>query len=123
MQDGTHLATKIRNRILSKNANMSFSHEMITINHLLALIRNHPKIDHNLVKSDIIPEDRQNFVSCVKITSDDVLALLDEPETQAIRIYLFLLKLVILTYVRSDTSIHDRLYFGWIVVFVYRIWW
>ena len=123
MQDGIHLVTKIRNRLLSTTANLSLGGMKISIDHLLALIRNHPKIDHNLVKSDIIPHDRQNFASCIKITSDDVLALLNTPETQATKLYLYLLKLVILTYVRSDTSVHDRLYFGWTIAFVYRMWW
>lgn len=123
MQDGIHLATKVRNRLLSTKADMSFGHDIVNVNHLLKLIRIHSKIDHNLVKSDILPQDRQNFSSCLKITSDDVLDLLNEPETQATRIYLFILKLIIFTYVRSDTNLYDRLYFGWIVVFVYRMWW
>lgn len=123
MQDGIHLATKIRNRLLSTTANMSMGNIEIKTDHLLALIRKHSKIDHNLVKSDIIPNDRQNFVSCLKISSSDVLALLNEPETKATHIYLYLLNLVILTYVRTDTSPTDRIYFGWIIVFVYRMWW
>ncbi len=63
MQDGTHLATKIRNRLLSETATLCNSDQ---------------KIEHNLVKSDIFHHDRQNYASCLKITSDDVLTLLTQ---------------------------------------------
>ncbi|UJR29459.1 hypothetical protein I4U23_010671 [Adineta vaga] len=123
MQDGTHLVTKIRNRLLSDIANLYINDDHIDINHLLELIENHPKLDHNLVQSDIIPHDKQNYNSCLKITSDDVLNLLRQTNHKATYIYLYLLKLIILAYVKSDTEILTRLYFGWVVAFAYRIWW
>ncbi|CAF2740457.1 unnamed protein product [Rotaria sp. Silwood2] len=123
MQDGIHLVTKIRNRLLSETATMSINNEKIDVNHLFYIIQNYPKIDHNLVKSDIFPHDRQNYSSCVKITSDDVLNLLKHINASATYVYLYLLKLVILTYVKADTDILARLYYGWIVTFSYRMWW
>jgi hypothetical protein len=123
MQDGVHLVTKIRNRLLSEKATMLMGGEHISVKHLANLIENHSKIDHNLVNSDVFPHDRQNYGSCLKITSDDVLNLLNTPNTKATYIYLYLLKLTILTYVGKNTSTRDRLYFGWIVAFVYRMWW
>ena len=123
MQDGVHLVTKIRNRLLSKTANLCINDERIDIDHLGQIIANYPKLEHNLVKSDIFPHDRQNYSSCLKITSDDVLSLLEQRDNKATFIYLYLLKLVILTYVKKDTDILSRLYFGWVVVFSYRIWW
>jgi len=123
MQDGIHLVTKIRNRLLSDTATLFINDERIDINHLLQIIENHPKIEHNLVKSDIFPHDRQNYSSCLKITSDDVLTLLKQRDNKATYIYLYLLKLIILTYVKTDTDILSRLYYGWVVVFSYRIWW
>ena len=123
MQDGVHLATKIRNRLLSKTATMLIGNQYISVNHLADLIENYTKIDHNLVKSDVFPRDRQNFSSCLKISSDDVLKLLNTPNTTATYIYLYLLKLVIQTYVSKNTNIWDRLYFGWIATFICRLWW
>jgi len=123
MQDGTHFVTKIRNRLLSDTATLFINGQNIDINHLLHIIETYPKIDHNLVKSDIFPHDRQNYSSCLKITADDVLSLLKQIDAKATYTYLYLLKLIILTYVKSDTSVEDRLYFGWIVVFSYRMWW
>ena len=72
---------------------------------------------------DIFPHDKQNYSSCLKITSDDVLILLKQMNNKATYIYLYLLKLIILAYVKSDTEILSRLYFGWVVAFAYRIWW
>ncbi|CAM4788583.1 unnamed protein product [Rotaria magnacalcarata] len=123
MQDGTHLVTKIRNRLLSETASLNINNDNIDINHLLQIIENHPKLDHNLVHSDILPHDKQNYSSCLKITSDDVLTLLNQMNNKATYTYLYLLKLIILAYVKSDTEILSRLYFGWIVVFAYRMWW
>ncbi|CAF4367766.1 unnamed protein product [Rotaria magnacalcarata] len=123
MQDGIHLVTKIRNRLLSETANMSLNNEKIDVNYLFYIIQNYPKIDHNLVKSDIFPRDRQNYSSCLKITSDGVLNLLKHRNTLATCVYLYLLKLVILTYVKTDTDILARLYYGWIVTLSYRMWW
>ncbi len=123
MQDGIHLATKIRNRLLSTIATLSINNHQISINDLLYIIANYSKIDHNLVKSDVIPHDRQNFSSCLKITSDDVLNLLKEINAKGTYIYLYLLKLVIITYIKADTDILVRLYYGWIVTFSYRMWW
>jgi hypothetical protein len=123
MQDGIHLATKIRNRLLSTIATLSINNHQISINDLLYIIANYSKIDHNLVKSDVIPHDRQNFSSCLKITSDDVLNLLKEMNVKGTSIYLYLLKLVNITYIKADTDILARLYYGWIVAFSYRMWW
>ncbi|CAF2995851.1 unnamed protein product [Rotaria sp. Silwood2] len=117
MQDGVHLVTKVRNRLLSTVATLRINGQDININHLLNLIENYSKIDHYLVKSDVRPHDRQNYSSCLKITSDDVLNLLNETETKATFVYLYLLKLIILAYVKKDTDILARLYYGWIVVF------
>lgn len=123
MQDGVHLATKIRNRLLSTTAKMLIGNQFVSLSHLVDLIDNHPKVDRNLVKSDVIPRDRQNFSSCLKISSDDVLKLLEGTNTNATHIYLYLLKLVILTYVSKSTQARDRLYYGWALTFVCRIWW
>ncbi len=123
MQDGIHLVTKIRNRLLSETATISINNEKIDVNHLFYILENYPKIDHNLVKSDIVPRDRQNYSSCLKITSDDVLNLLKDTNASATYVYLYLLKLIILTYVKGDTDILVRLYYGWIVTFSYRMWW
>lgn len=89
LQDPTHLTTKLRNRLLSSKASMMLGNESININFLLQLIKDFSKLDHGLVKSDIVPKDRQNFSSCIKISSDCVLQTLEKMQnTRAICIYL-----------------------------------
>ncbi|CAF5164248.1 unnamed protein product, partial [Rotaria magnacalcarata] len=48
MQDGVHLVTKIRNRLLSTTATLRINGQDINVIHLLDLIENYSKIDHNL---------------------------------------------------------------------------
>ncbi|CAF4335771.1 unnamed protein product [Didymodactylos carnosus] len=61
MQDGIHLDTKLRNRILSKHSTMLMSNYSVDVEHIRHLIKNNSKLEHNAVKSDRYPRDRQNF--------------------------------------------------------------
>ena len=89
MQDPVHLITKLRNRLLSSTATMLLGNESINVNFLLQLIRDFSKLDHGLVKSDVVPKDRQNYLSCFKISDDCVLQTLEKMKnTRAICIYL-----------------------------------
>jgi len=89
LQDGIHLCTKLRNRLLSSKASMLLGDELIDIGHLIQLINSSSKINHNLVKSDILPKDRQNFASCEKISNERVLVELNSvPSSKGTRIYL-----------------------------------
>jgi hypothetical protein len=52
-QDGTHFATKWRNRILSTKAQITIGNFQIKMQHLLDLLSSpDKKITHNLVRSD-----------------------------------------------------------------------
>ncbi|CAM2715848.1 unnamed protein product, partial [Rotaria socialis] len=88
-QDSIHLCTKLRNRLLSSKATMLFGDKLISIGHILQLIETPSKLNHNLVKSDVLPKDRQNFVSCEKISNEVVLnELTSIPASEATKIYL-----------------------------------
>ncbi|CAF1921905.1 unnamed protein product [Rotaria magnacalcarata] len=80
MQDPIHIATKIRNRLLSKLANLKMGDFSIDMKDLVELIEAKSKIEHNLIKSDLNPKDRQNFASCLRISSELVLDLLNRNE-------------------------------------------
>ena len=122
-QDATHLCTRLRNRLLSRKANMLIGHNFISIDHLSTLIKNVPKLRHGLVKSDIFPQDRQNFSSCVKICSDDVTNnLINVPSSEGIILYLRLLRSIIIAYNDKETTPIHRLYHAWFSVFSSR-WW
>ncbi|CAF2958662.1 unnamed protein product [Rotaria sp. Silwood2] len=123
-QDATHLATKWRNRILSSKAELTIGNFQIKMQHLLDLLTSpDKKIEHNLVQTDVNPKDKQNFPSCKKISSQNVLdLLLKKKETEATYVYLNLLQYIISAYVETSTPIEDRLYYSWTVVFVCRMW-
>ncbi|CAF4974424.1 unnamed protein product, partial [Rotaria socialis] len=112
-QYATHLATKWRNHLLSSTAELRLGDQSISINHLYSIIDNakFTKIDHGLTKSDINPKDRQNFSSCVKLTSGDLFKILkDNVDTQRTLIYLQVLKMMIMAYVNKKTTIAAREY-------------
>ena len=122
-QDGVHLCTKLRNRMLSETASMLIGNEEVSINILINLIESKSKLIHGLVKTDIEPKDKQNFSSCLKIVSDDVLVALEDIDySQATLVYLRLLRSVMLAYVEHNTSVLDRTYHAWLAVFLCRIW-
>ena len=88
-QDSVHLCTKLRNRLLSSRATMLLGGELIGIDHLIQLIESSSKINHNLVKSDILPNDRQNYSSCEKISNKSALdELVSIPNSRGTQIYL-----------------------------------
>ena len=75
------------------------------------------------MRTDIDLKDRQNFSSCLNLSDEDVLnALEDIDDSQATRIYMRLLRSIVLAYVEHNTSIIDRIYYSWFGVFLCRIW-
>ncbi|CAF4854902.1 unnamed protein product, partial [Rotaria sp. Silwood2] len=100
--------------------------DKISIVHIENLIndKNYIKLDHSLTKSDINPKDRQNYKSCIKLISDDVLNLLyDNVDTKGTFVYLTLLKMIVKAYIDKSTNIGERIVSAWCVVFVCRLWW
>ena len=75
------------------------------------LNNDYSKLDHGLTATDLNPKDRQNYGSCARIASDDVLNLLvDGDDTYRTYVYLLMLKMVIETYVDKAAEISERMY-------------
>ncbi|CAF4104475.1 unnamed protein product [Rotaria sp. Silwood2] len=124
-QDPTHLVTKWRNRLLSATAELCLGNQSISINHLHDIIENdtYSKLDHGLTKSDINPKDRQNFSSCLKLTSNDLFNILNATaDTRGTLLYFQVLKMIIVAYIEKTTTIVERLRSAWCVVFFCRLW-
>ena len=112
-QDATHLVTKWRNRLLSSTAELYLGNQFISINHLHDILNSniYTKLDHGLTKSNINPKDRQNFSSCLKLTSTDLFKILnDNVNTRGTSIYLQMLKMIIMAYIEKRTPIAERKY-------------
>ncbi|CAF4487597.1 unnamed protein product, partial [Didymodactylos carnosus] len=108
LQDPIHLVVKWRNRLLSQRAELRIGNGIICIQHLQNILKydNYTKLDHGMIKSDINPKDRQNHRSCVKLTSDDVLNILnEETDANGTLLYLTLLKMIITSYIEKSTSV------------------
>ncbi|CAF3035254.1 unnamed protein product [Rotaria sp. Silwood2] len=109
----THLVTKLRNRLLSATAALQVGDKCITMKHLQQLLDNEEliRLDHELTQSDLKPTDRQNFRSCLRITSCDVLNLIARDDnSNGTYMYLKLIKLIITSYIEPTTSIEERIF-------------
>ena len=123
MQDPIHVLTKLRNRLLSTVADLRMGDYSIDMQDLVHLIETKSKIEHNLIKSDVNPKDRQNFSSCLRISSELVLNLLKENNNaKGTYVYLKLLNLIVSGFINKSTTIEERLYNIWTAVFVCRLW-
>jgi len=111
LQDPTHLVTKWRNRLLSPTAELRIGKQSIIMEHLHRIVENddYTKLDHGLTKSDLNPKDKQNYSSCLKLVSDDLLKILiSDPCAQGTFLYLQLLQLIISAYIERSTPIVQR---------------
>ena len=117
-QDSTHIATKLRNRLLSETASLLIGSYKISIQDVENLIYNYSKMDHNLVISDVYVKDKQNYASCIKLSSENVLQLLNQgEETIGTYCYLSLLQFIIKAYIDKTTNILKRIYYAWFTIF------
>ncbi|CAF4857273.1 unnamed protein product, partial [Rotaria sp. Silwood2] len=119
-----HLVTKWRNGLFSSTADLCFGIDKINIKHTEELIDDdqYAKLDLGITKSDINPKDCQNYRSCIKLISDDVINLLiDRIDTNGTVVYLILLKMIAKAYIDKSTSLNERIQSAWCVVFVCRI--
>lgn len=67
------------------------------------------KLDHGLIKSDLNPRDRQNFKSCIKLISEDVMYLMERAvEAKGTLIYLKLLRMVVEAYIIKSNTVETR---------------
>ena len=106
MQDPIHVATKFRNR-LSQVASMKMGKYLIDKEHIIYLIESHSKIEHNLIKCDINIKDRQNFPSCRRISSENVLNLLNNENFKGTYVYLSLLRSIIIGFIEKSSTIEE----------------
>lgn len=111
LQDGIHLATKWRNRLVGSAAPLYIGEQKITVEHIRDIVNNgqYTKLDHNLTQTDLCPKDRQNYRSCERLASKNVLNILKtNTNTQGTFVYIYLLRLIIVTYIETTTSLKTR---------------
>jgi hypothetical protein len=122
-KDPIHLATKIRNRMLSTTATMLMGNQRVSIDVLQRVLSSSSKLLHGLVSSDLNPRDHQNYSSCWRISRDEIFQVLEPIEdSTATTIYIRILRSVIDAYIEKSTGLLDRIFQAWISVFLSRLW-
>ena len=121
MQDATHICTKLRNRLLSSSCYMLIGDSSVSIDYLLELIEFRSKFEHNLVKSDICPRDKQNYRSCEKLCGS-LECLKEVSGSQGTVIYITIIHCIILAFINKSTKTSERIYYAWLAVFICRLW-
>lgn len=124
IQDPTHIATKLRNRLLKPSIILPMGNKNISVNHLTMLIENVQKSVHGLCKSDVCPKDRQNFRSFQKIVDDRVIEALNMNirDSGATVKYLKLCDDVTSCFLDYDLTPLDRIIRMFRAVYFFRIW-
>lgn len=124
IQDPIHNVTKLRNRLLNSAICIPMGNRYVTVSHLEILLNSVPKSVHKLTKTDINPDDRQNFKSAEKTMELHVLKTLEENvlDSEATVQYLSLSRDILypLTDPAMDTS--ERIFVYWRALFFLRLW-
>ena len=118
-----HLATKIRNRLLSETATLLLGNELVSIDVLREILSSSSKLYHGLVAADLNPQDHQNFASCWRVTREEIFKVLSAiDDSSATSIYIRLLRSVIDAYIDKSKPLMERIFHAWTGVFISRFW-
>ncbi|XP_037035540.1 uncharacterized protein LOC119073834 [Bradysia coprophila] len=123
-QDTIHIVTKARNRLLTYSRIFPIGSKIISQSHLKYLIDHVSKDKHLMVRSDIEPKDRQNFLSAEKICSDKVIQCLIKyvPGSEGTVLYLKAVNRALNAYMNVEITSTERIYMMWCSVFFFRAW-
>lgn len=124
IQDHLHLFTKIRNRILMPSVHLPMGSTQASVSHLKILIETVPKEIHGLVRSDISPDDRQNFISLQKCYNERCLSALEKyvPGSDGTIMYLNLCREMHSVYNEPNLEPIERIRRMWHSTYFYRAW-
>lgn len=123
-QDTTHIAVKLRNRLLSRIAALRMGTRNVSIEHLRKLVKNVQKSAHGLTQIDVFPSDRQNFHSFEKIVKDQVLDALKDHvnQSEGTIYYLKMCRCITSSYLDFKLTPTERILRIWRGIFFLRIW-
>lgn len=124
VQDTTHIGTKFRNRLLNTSILLQIGSKIVTTLHIKTLLDTVEKDVHGLVKTDIFPEDRQNFKSLEKLMQDRVVNAMKTfvVDSEGTIIYLQICKLITSSYMQANLDPVQRIYNIWYALYFLRCW-
>lgn len=123
-QDTVHVGTKFRNRLLNKSIVLCIGNKTVSAVHIHTLVDTVEKSIHGLVKSDIFPEDRQNYRSLEKLMEDRISNALNKyiPHSEATVMYLSICKHITSSYLQPNLMPTERIYNIWYGLYFLRGW-
>lgn len=123
IQDMTHIATKLRNFFLNKMI-IPFGKRFIKVQHLVFLLANFRKDQHELTATTLNPKDRQNFASVQRICDSKMIHLLKSSvdKSEATVIFLEMTRDIIESYMDLKLSPLERVRKIYYPLFVIRMW-
>lgn len=127
IQDHIHIATKMRNFLLRTVLDrkvIPFGNRFIRLKHLIFLLVNYRKDQHQLTESILNPADRQNFSSVLRMCDEKVISMLKSKvdNGEATALFLEMLRDIIDSYMNANLSPRERLQKIWYPLFIIRIW-
>lgn len=124
LQDTIHLLTKLRNRLLKQYVNLPMGTSQVSVAYLKVLIKTVDKSVHGLVRSDICPDDRQNFKSLQKCFDDRVLNALEHhvPGSNATIMFLKSCREIYSAFYSPHLTPSERVRKLWHTTYFFRAW-
>ena len=120
VQDTVHLGVKLKARLLTYSQLLPLGKYSAQPSHLSLLQSSFCKEQHNLRAKDL---DHQNFEAVLRVTSENVMDLLDEfPDAKGTKAYLQVLKSIIGSYLNKDLDPISRIKEAWFALFFVRYW-
>ena len=119
VQDTIHLGVKLKARLLTYSQILPLGKYSAQPLHLSLLQASFYKEQHNLRAKDLDHQDRQNFEAVLRITSENVMDLLDEfPDAKGTKAYLQVTKSIISSYLNKDLDPICRIKEAWFALFL-----
>lgn len=123
VQDPVHLAVKLKARLLTYSQILPMGNFCALSTHLSLVQASFTKEQHNLRAKDLDHQDRQNFEAALRITSPNVLSLLDEiPDSKATKYYLQITRSILECFLSKEMDIVTRIREAWFSLFFVRYW-
>lgn len=123
VQDSIHIGTKLRNLLLKPSTLLPFGDKAVSLTHLKLLVSKVPKDIHGLTRSDISPDDRQNFGSLQKVMETRVINALEAYiiDSDATIEFINICKNTVSSFLDRNLIPTDRIYRIWNALFLLRI--
>lgn len=125
IQDHIHNGTKLKSCLLKPSVVLPMGKDfVVSRGHLVELIKNISKDQHELCESHINPKDKMNYRAVQLMSSEKVTSLLRSHvvKSEATAVYLDLMREIVEAFTRPDLEPLQRIGMLWKWIFFLRMW-